>query len=139
MTPEQEGQLQAINVQVNAIPYNETPGKGEPPDWWSDEPVAGNSWVCRDYTLMKADKLKALGWQASELTEVFCWVEPEGNPPVRGYHAVLAVSLDGECWILDSRFDPIYKPSDPSADYLWDKQQIVGTTDFRSLEGGLPV
>jgi len=134
LTPEQQAQLQAINLEVNAIPYVEMPGKGEPPDWWNDQPVLGNSWVCRDYTLMKADKLKALGWPAGALTEMLCWSEPVGNPPARGYHAVLAVDTgDPSPMILDSRFDDIYRKDAPPADYLWVWQQIPGTTEFRQI------
>lgn len=129
MTPDQIDQLNAVNAEVNLVPYNATPGVGEPPDWWTDEPVAGNSWVCRDYTQMKADRLKSLGWAASALTEVFCWTEP----PNSGYHAVLAVETDGETWIMDSRFPLIYRIDAPPAAYRWDRRQVVGTVEFTPI------
>ena len=102
MTPEQLAQFAGVNAAVNRIPYDALPAPGEPADWWSDAPVAGRSWVCRDYVLMKADRLKALGWPAAALTVVLCWTE------TGDYHAVLAVAADGDsngdAIILDSRF-----------------------------------
>lgn len=124
MTPAQVDQLNSVNAEVNAVPFEGTPGAGEPPDWWTDEPVAGNSWVCRDYTLMKANKLRDLGWPAAALTEVFCWVE------TGEYHAVLAVEDEGETWIMDSRFPLVYRMTAPPAAYRWDRRQVAGTTDF---------
>ena len=135
MTRAEQAQLAAVNAEVNAIPFNEVLGPGEPPDWWTDQPMAGNSWVCRDYVQLKADKLKALGWPASALTTVLCWVE---DPP-GGYHAVLAVQLpngdggDPETTILDSRVDAPYPMSAPPLAYRWDRRQIAGTTDFEAL------
>ena len=127
MTPEQLAQLAGVNAAVNRIPYDALPAPGEPADWWSDAPVAGRSWVCRDYVLMKADRLKALGWPAAALTVVLCWTE------TGDYHAVLAVAADGENGdpiILDSRFAAPYPMSAPPALYRWDRRQIAGTTEF---------
>lgn len=131
MTPDQAQQLVGVNFTVNAIPYDELPGANEPPDWWTDHPMVGNSWVCRDYVQMKADKLKALGWPASALTTILCWVE---DPP-GGYHAVLGVQLDGEpdVTILDSRVDSPYPMSAPPLAYRWDRRQIAGTATFGDI------
>lgn len=130
MTPDQMAQLTQVNAQDNDIPYVETPGPGEKVDWWTDVPVPGKSFVCRDYCLKKADDLKALGWPAGDLTIILCWVEP----PTRGYHAVLGVTVDGEKWILDSRADAPYRFENPSPNlYTWDREQIPGTTEFRKI------
>ncbi len=130
MTPDQRMQLFNINSEVNAIPFEELPGPHEPPDFWTDEPVAGDSWVCRDYCLRKADKLKAVGWPALSLTEVFCWVEPP-PPPGGGYHAILAVETDDGVWFLDSRVDEPYpnRPPLPLA-YTGDRRQIAGSIEY---------
>lgn len=138
MTPEQQAELQSVNTRVNAIPYNALTAPDEPPDWWTDSLVHGRSFVCRDYVLQKADELKALGWPASALTVILCFTEPVRPPPDdREYHAVLGVDVDGQTWVLDSRFDDIYLWTQPPADYRWDRQQIAGTTEFRDASTGL--
>jgi predicted transglutaminase-like cysteine proteinase len=130
LTPAQSQQLLDINRAVNELPFDATPGVGEPPDWWTDQPMAGNSFVCRDYVLMKADRLKALGWAASALTVILCWTEP----PDSGYHAVLGVELPGEeTWILDSRVTEPYPMSTPRLAYRWDRRQVAGTTEFARI------
>jgi predicted transglutaminase-like cysteine proteinase len=130
LTPEQHMQLENVNSEVNAIPFDATPGSSEPPDWWTNQPMVGNSFVCRDYVLMKADKLRALGWPESALTVILCWVEA----PDSGYHACLAVQLPGdEVTILDSRVDEPYLMSAPRLPYKWDRRQVAGTTEFESI------
>jgi predicted transglutaminase-like cysteine proteinase len=127
-TPEQLAQLQSVNETINEIPFNAIPGAYEPVDWWTDTPIAGNSFVCRDYVLCKAEKLKALGWAPSALTVTLCYVE------TGEYHAVLTVD-DGEPqpWVLDSRFGQIYRMDQPPAAYRWDRRQVAGTTEFESI------
>ncbi len=132
MTPEQTGQLNRVNAEVNAIPFNELPGPGEPPDWWTDQPMAGRSFVCRDYTQMKADRLRALGWPAASLTVILCWVEPP-PPPGGGYHAVLGVEDGADTWILDSRWDVLYPMAAPPLAYTWDRRQIPGTIEYEDI------
>jgi predicted transglutaminase-like cysteine proteinase len=127
MTPEQQAQLTNINTEVNAIPFDATPGVGEPPDWWTDQPMVGNSWVCRDYVQMKADKLKIVGWAPTFLTTILCYVE------TGEYHAVLGVLVDDETWILDSRYDAPYLMSNPPPGYRWDRRQVAGTTEFQPV------
>lgn len=124
MTPEQRGQLQAVNIEVNAIPYDAVPSPSEADDnVWKDAPDGG-SWVCRDYVLLKAEKLRAAGWPPLALTVVECWTETDE------YHAVLAVEVEGEDWILDSRFPDIYPMRSPPAPYRWDRRQVAGTLEF---------
>lgn len=140
-TSEQLAELRATNARINAIPYNTIPSIGEGADVWKDTPDSGD-WFCRDYVLAKADQLKTLGWAPTDLTVVLCWTEPVKAPPdpptgqpsdTREYHAVLACDAGGNTWVLDSRFDDIYLWTQPPADYLWDRQQIAGTTDFRDV------
>lgn len=131
MTPTEQLQLSEVNREVNLVPYDALPGPGEEEDWWTNVLVPGNSFVCRDFVLMKADRLKALGWPASALTVVLCWTEPVGVERTREYHAVLAVETgDAQPMILDSRFDRIYRMDEPLADYEWDRRQVAGTTGF---------
>lgn len=138
-TPQQLAEMRQVNTAVNAVPYVELPGSGQPPDWWTDMPTPGDSWVCRDYTQMKADQLKTLGWLGTDLTVVLCWCEPgtdtvtANNPQGRGYHAVLACDASGDTWILDSRAADIYLWTQKPFDYLWYRQQIPGTTEFRDV------
>lgn len=142
-TPEQLAVMSSVNQTVNAIPYVAQEGPDEKPDWWSDVPVPGMSWVCRDYTEDKADKLKSAGFNPMTLTTVLLYCEPGtdavtvDNPQGRGYHAVLGVNCGGDTWIMDSRFDSPYLWTDPQADYQWHLQQIPGTESFRDASAGL--
>lgn len=121
-------QLFDINQQDNGIPFVATPGPDEAPDFWTNVPVPGKSWVCRDYCMKKADDLKALGWAPISLTVVICYVETGER------HAVLAAD-DGEPqpWILDSRFGPVYRMDQPLAAYRWEERQIAGTIQFEPI------
>lgn len=123
--------LAAVNAEVDAIPYDALPARGEGADVWKDTPDGGD-WVCRDYVLLKAERLQALGWPPASLSVVLCWTEPE--PPgsdTREYHAVLAVDMgDPSPAILDSRFPQVYPMAAPPADYRWDRRQLAGTTEF---------
>lgn len=139
MTPEQQQQLQTLNTDVNAIPYDSILGTHEPPDWWTDTPVSGNSFVCRDYVLEKAEKLREAGWPVTDLSVILTWTEvvippaPENDNTGREYHAVLGVKVDSELWILDSRFDPIYLPANCPADYKWQRQQDTNDNLFHDI------
>jgi predicted transglutaminase-like cysteine proteinase len=115
--PEQLAQLRDVNTQANAIPYDAVQGAHEPADWWTDDPNADGSFV----------------WDAASLTVVLCFTEPLGDPPVRAYHAVLAVEAGGETWILDNRAGDIYRWDEPPYPYQWDRRQVAGTTEFKSI------
>lgn len=128
LTPEQRDQLEAVNLRINAIPYNALMGRDEPADMWTDTPLAGESFVCRDYVLDKAKELQADGWPHDSMTVVICWTETDER------HAVLAVETgDPSPMILDSRFDEIYRMDAPLAPYRWEARQIAGTTEFKPL------
>lgn len=133
MTPEQWQQLCEVNERINQIPYDAIEGAQEPPDWWSDIPAPGWSWVCRDYVLAKATALRNVGWDPRALTVIVCWTEPVDEPPQRERHGVLGVDVDGETWILDNRFPAPYRMRNPSADYLWEMRQIPGTTEWQAI------
>jgi predicted transglutaminase-like cysteine proteinase len=130
MTPEQRAELEAVNAQVNAIPYVDMP-PGEPPDLYIDEPAPGDGWVCRMYAQRKATLLRAAGWPALDLTEVLCYVETGER------HAILRVMVDGptgaEAWILDSRFPDITPMQPPRPGYRYEAEQVAGTTRFAAI------
>jgi predicted transglutaminase-like cysteine proteinase len=126
--------LQALNSEVNVIPYVPGMGPTEPVDYWTYKPEAGKSWVCRDFVEDKADQLRQRGVDPLTLTILLLWTEPVLPPPnEREYHAILCVQLEGQNWLLDSRFTDIYQMDDPPVDYRYDRQQIPGTVDFRDL------
>lgn len=124
--------LRSVNDEVNQLPFVETPGPTEPVDYWSYLPEPGKSFVCRDYTEGKAQRLREAGWPPLSLTVILCWTEPVGNPQQRWYHAVLGVDCGGETWILDNRQPDIYWLDQPPAPYLWDRRQIAGTVNFQA-------
>lgn len=126
MTPAHIAQMQAINIQVNAIPFNAIPAPNEADDVWKDMPDGG-TWVCRDSVLLKASKMRDMGWAREALTVVLCYTETGER------HAVLAVEGNGETWIMDSRFDLPYPIDSPPAAYRWESRQVAGTTHFTSM------
>ena len=122
MTVDQEEDLEAMNAEVNAIPYSALPKLGEGYDKWKDEPDDG-TFECKDYTLVKAERAQALGWPQSSLYAVLCNTEPVDGQ--RQYHCVQAID-DGEPQplILDSRFPQVYRMKSGPADYEWLDQQV---------------
>lgn len=135
MTPEKLAELQRVNDEVNAIPYEDVVGPHEAYDWWTDTPVEGQSWECRDYTLAKADRLRSAGWDYRTMHVVLLWTEPVGDPPAREYHAVLAVDDPdgGSQLILDNRAPQVYRMDTPPFDYQWSSIQVAGGTTFEAV------
>lgn len=141
MTPEVRAQLEAVNLRINQIPYQLLATTvDEPYDMWRDTPVEGGSFPCRDYVMAKASALRDTGWDPKFLFGVLCWTErvmPDTDPnnlySGRERHAVLGVLVDYETFILDSRFDDLYRWDQPLADYLWEHAQISGTTNWRDV------
>ena len=74
-TTEQLAQMREVNTRINAIPYEGLPGPAEPFDFWTDTPVAGDSFVCRDFVLAKSEALIADGWDKLALTVILTWTE----------------------------------------------------------------
>jgi predicted transglutaminase-like cysteine proteinase len=136
--------LQRINSEVNQIPYDTLIAPGESPYLVKDTPDGGD-WVCRDYAVRKSIELQQLGMTENDYSLVICWTELTG--PItnsadphsgRERHEVLAVDLDGQLLIMDSRYERVGVWNDaPWTAYLWEHQQIVGTTDFRDASTGL--
>lgn len=129
--------LSEVNSEVNVIPFNEVPGPREKPDFWTDAPVSGDSWVCRDISSMKGTKLRAY-LPVTDLLEVLCYTEPvseNGEAPQRQYHAILSVHVDGEVWLLDNRVPYPYEAKKPLPyDYVGYGMQIAGSDNFAPYE-----
>ncbi len=129
--------LKQINSDVNQIPYDAIVGAHEPFDWWTDVPVSGQSFECRDYTLTKAERLRQAGFPVADMTIVLLWTEPvaptPGAPAVRLYHAVLACKIGSDIYILDNRYSDVYLWTTPPFDYKWAEQQIPGTVNFNDV------
>lgn len=120
-------ELQSVNARVNAEPYvADDPAFGELPDTWKVTPD-GKGFLCRDYTIAKANELINEGWAKADLSVVLCWTE------LGEYHAVLAVEAGGETWILDNRAADIYRWNDPPYPYRWALRQVAGTDEFKDV------
>lgn len=122
ITAEQLAALNAMNTEVNSIPYQALPKIGDGVDRWKDQPDGGD-WVCRDYCLNKAERAQDLGWPQSSLYVVLCNTEMVNGQ--REYHAVQAID-DGEAYplILDSRQPYIYRLNRCPGDYEWLDRQV---------------
>lgn len=136
--------LQRINTEVNQIPYNALLRSGEDPYIVKDTPDGGN-WVCRDYAVRKCIEIEALGVLQSDCSLVICWTEPvmpvtDLSDPTSGRerHEVLAVHLDNQMLIMDSRFDQVDVWNvAPWTGYYWEHQQLAGTLEWRACDGVL--
>lgn len=128
-TADQMVMLQAVQTEVNEIPYNAIVGSTESYDEWFDAPEAGDSWECRDYTLRKAQRLREQGWPPADMTVILCYTE------LNEYHAVLGVLApdDTTTWILDNRVPQIYPMATPPYPYRWERRQVAGTTEFAPI------
>ena len=132
MTPEQLQAVAEVQAEVNAIPFEATPGPMEPVDYWEWQPEPGRSWVCRDFTERKAELLRERGFDPTWLTVILCFVE------TGEYHAVLGITegdwrYGGVTTVLDSRFPQTYEMHSPPAAYRWDRRQIPGTEEFEQI------
>lgn len=139
-TPDQLTELQRINAQWNAIPF-EALGVDAGEDNWIEAPVPGQVWECRDYVAAKAKALREGGWSVGDMSVVLCYTEPEsaapGEPAARAYHAVLGCSAGGVLYILDNRVGTVYPWDHPVYDYVWLHQQIPDTLTWRDASAGL--
>jgi predicted transglutaminase-like cysteine proteinase len=125
--------LQAVNDQINLVPYvADNPAFGEVPDTWKFR-ADGKGFVCRDYAVAKAAALIADGWPRADLSVVLCYTEPLDGFPAGEFHAVLWAEAGGESWVLDNRFDAIYRWDKPPAPYRWALRQVAGTDGFLDI------
>lgn len=135
MTPDQLAQLDTVQGDGNALPYEALPGPQEPADWYTDVPVPWQSFVCRDYVQYKASRLKALGWDGALLRELVCELTAP-DPDAGEWHAVLAVADpalgpgDPDPYILDNRQQNLYRQSVPPPGYRWRYLQVAGSAGF---------
>jgi len=141
-------QLEAINAQVNAIPYQAT-GSDAAEDNWIDNPQPGVVWQCRDYAIDKAKLIRQQDPEATEymglvlcMTEIFKDPSFPDKPADRYYHAVQYVRLSGQVYILDNRIAypshvVLWRPY--PFDYQWLHQEMVanGVMAWRDARGGL--
>lgn len=127
-------ELQAVNDELNALPYALPAELGEPPDFWADIRARGAG-DCIQYAVGKKHRLIELGWSAVLLTYALCWTEPIDG--VREYHGVLAAECGDAAlrrtMILDNRFPQVYEWDRCPADYRWDRRQVPGRWDWEKI------
>ena len=129
-TPEQLNRLQAVNAEINEIPYDANT-EADSEDLWVDAPAPGTGWECRMYTIAKAKALREAGWPVDDMGVVLCYDE------LGEYHAVLGCNATGDIYILDNRYPTIYLWTSPPYAYKWAHQQIPGSVEFRDATSGL--
>ena len=114
MTP-----LAAINRQYNRqINYVADADRYRTAEFWTPAESLGD---CEDYALAKLHACLKAGYPLASLRLATCWAIP-GDPD--SYHAVLVVEQGGEQYVLDNRFDEVFRATD--SDYVWDRIQKTG-------------
>lgn len=98
-------QLAAVNTRMNASPYITDPRNWGLKDYWETPgEFFRKDGDCEDYAIVKYMTLKALGFDPASMRIV---VVQDINLKVP--HAVLAVELEGESWILDNQARSVVK------------------------------
>lgn len=100
--------LEAVNTFVNQVPYVRDLDRFGVVDYWAPplQFFAGGG-DCEDYAIAKYVSLRKLGLPAERLRIVVL------EDVARGLaHAILAVRLDGEVWVLDNYYDAIARFSE---------------------------
>lgn len=93
-----EAQMTAVNRWVNSYPYITDDQLWGRSDYWETPgQFVDKSGDCEDYAITKYYSLKRLGWPERDLRLVVVHDAVRDIP-----HAVLAVKLDGETYILDN-------------------------------------
>ncbi len=92
-------QMAAVDRWVNARPYVEDIANWGVADYWETPgEFLAHGGDCEDYAITKYFSLTRLGFAADDLRLTIV------NDSVMGaFHAVLAVRLDGETWLLDNQ------------------------------------
>ena len=95
--------LKAVNAYLNQHPYIVDPVNWGLPDYWAtpDEFFMKDG-DCEDYAISKYITLKRLGVDANAMRLVVVQDENLNTP-----HAVLAVNIDGEEFVLDNQVDAV--------------------------------
>ena len=91
-------QLKLVNAFWNQWPYRLDQEVWGKPDYWaSPDEFKNKSGDCEDYAIAKYYTLRGLGWDAEDMRIVV------GMLTMRNMaHAILAVNLDGDAYILDN-------------------------------------
>jgi len=117
-------ELEAINAEVNAIPWRHDFSE----DWRPASPdfqwmVNGAS--CHNFATGKLVKLVASGWdlKADNIRLATCKVDADVEN-----HVVLLVDFAGETHCLDNRYERV-KLKD-MLPYVWVREQIAGTPEW---------
>lgn len=98
MNASRMAQMTAVNSWVNASPYITDDRLWGRSDYWETPgQFIDKSGDCEDYAITKYYSLKRLGWPERDLRLVVVHDAVRDIP-----HAVLAVKLDGETYILDN-------------------------------------
>lgn len=96
-------QLDSINRYMNKAPYITDPRNYNVNDYWATpKQFFDRDGDCEDYAIAKFTSLRALGWDNAQMRIV---VLQDLNLKIA--HAVLAVYVDGEAWILDNQIKQI--------------------------------
>ena len=91
-------QMVAVQRMVNQMPYLEDRDVWGRSDYWATpREFLASSGDCEDYAITKYYSLKALGWPERDVRLVVLHDEERDTP-----HAVLAVRLDNQTYILDN-------------------------------------
>jgi predicted transglutaminase-like cysteine proteinase len=96
-------QLSAVNAELNRFRYITDPQNWGVPDYWSTLlEFLGRDGDCEDYAIAKYVTLKALGWTADSMRVAIVQDENLNVP-----HAILAVRLNGDTFILDNQISQV--------------------------------
>ena len=96
-------QLDDINRYMNEAPYITDPRNYRVSDFWATpKQFFDRDGDCEDYAIAKFTSLRALGWDNAHMRIV---VVQDLNLKIA--HAILAVYVDGEVWILDNQLRQI--------------------------------
>lgn len=99
LTPALRDHLEAVNAEVNALPYLSDPERWGVEELWGEADDLGGD--CEDFSIAKRNRLLALGFPAKPLRLATCQTETgEG-------HAVLTVDTDQGTLVLDNRFPAV--------------------------------
>lgn len=88
-------QLEAVNEEVNRLPYKSDADRYRVPEFWASIDADGGD--CEDYAIGKLNRLVVLGWPVAFLRLAMCFAE------TGEHHAVLIASLVQGDYMLDNR------------------------------------